>query len=164
MRVCFERDFPVPPKVLWPWLTDPARMQQWSAAPVELVSCGPCGRPDGVGSHRLVRVGLGPLRSGLLEEIMQSQPPHHFVYRVVSGGGLRQHEGTIDIEANGASCRMRWVVEYQTWMPGLGLPIKWLLEHQLDSSLQALRVLVEAALPGESPGPLDSTRQGAGSR
>ena len=143
MRVSFERDFPVPADLLWPWLTDPTRMQQWSAAPVELLSTGPCGRPDGVGSQRQVRVGVGPLRSGLLEEVMLSQPPHRFVYRVLSGGGLRQHEGTIDIEAVDQHCRMRWVVQFQSWVPGLGIPLKWLLQEQLGRSLQVLQALVE---------------------
>ena len=147
MRVSFQRDFPVPAATLWPWLTDPARMQ-WSAAPVELLSAGPCGQPDGVGSRRLVRVGIGPLRSSLIEEIVQSQPPQHFVYRVLSGGGLRQHEGTIDIEAVDQHCRMRWVVEYQTWVPGLGFPLKWLLQQQLGRSLQILHELLEAEAAG----------------
>ena len=139
MQVTLELEFPVSASVLWPWLTEPSRMRSWSAAPVELLSAAPCGRPDGIGAHRSVRVGIGPLRSTLIEEVMQSSPPHHLVYRVISGGGLRQHQGTIDVDDLDQRCRMRWVVEYRTWLPGLEYPMKWMLERQLADSLQSLR-------------------------
>src|SRR5262249_48305667 len=75
VRMCFERDLPGPPEVVWPHLTWPDRMNQWSEARVELVSAGAGGRPDEAGAARRVDVRALGLRFRLLEVVEESLPP-----------------------------------------------------------------------------------------
>ena len=155
MKIVFEHEFPVSPEGLWPWLTEPERMCRWSTAPVSSLAEGPCGKPGGVGSRRSVQVGLGPVQLLLIEEIRVSDPPSCLEYQVVSGGGLRHHYGTIIIETLPTGSRLCWEIEYQTWLPGLGYPMRWLLRQQLGASLSRLQEILEAPA-GADPGPVDT--------
>ena len=143
MKLTIEREFAVDPEVLWPWLTDPERMNEWSLAPAHPLTSGTAQRQGTVGSQRGVRVGVGPLRMLLIEEIRVAVHPTRFEYQVVSGGGLRHHYGTLTIAARPAGCHLKWCVEFQTWVPGVGYPMKWLVSHQLGASLSRLQQILE---------------------
>ena len=63
---------------------------------------------------------------------------------MVSGGGLRRHYGTIIIERRPAGCWLQWCVDFQTYLPGLEYPMKWLVSQQLGASLSSLQRILEA--------------------
>jgi len=154
VKMCFERSLPARPDVVWPHLTWPDRMNEWSEARVELVSAGEGGRADGAGATRRVTVPVLGLRSRLLEVVEESLPPSRFVYRVTAGGGLSRHRGRMDPEPVGGGTRLVWEVAYRTYVPGLGLLMKWLVGRSVRRSLAALeRLLHRQATAAEGPGP-----------
>jgi len=163
VRTCFERYLPSPPDVVWPHLTWPDRMNEWSEARVELVSAGEGGRPDGAGATRRVTVQVLGLRSRLLEVVEESLPPSRFVYRVTVGGGLRRHRGQMCLEPAGDGTRLVWEVAYCTYVPGLGLLMNWLVGPSLRRSLAALeRLLRRQATAAEVLRPTQPLQQTGG--
>jgi uncharacterized protein YndB with AHSA1/START domain len=65
------REFAHPPEKVWPWLTDPERLRQWS--PIV-----PDGSFDGVGT-RLVRENPGD--DAVAGDVLRVDPPHELVHR-----------------------------------------------------------------------------------
>ena len=154
MNVRFECNLPGRPDVVWPYLTWPDRMNEWSEARVELVAAGEGGRPDGAGATRRVTVPILGLRSHLLEVVEESLPPSRFVYRATSGIGLRQHRGQMRLEPVGDGTRLVWEVTYRAYIPGLGLLMNWLVGPSVRRSLAALeRLLRRQATAAAELGP-----------
>ena len=92
MLLVFERTLSASPAIVWPYLTMPDRMNMWSEGIVRSLSEGPLGHDDEEGARRSVTVPvLFGFHSVLAEEIVEAEPPTRFVYRVVSGGALRDH-------------------------------------------------------------------------
>ena len=163
MKMRFERTLRGRPDIVWPYLTWPERMNDWSEAHVDLVSAGEGGRPDHVGATRRVTVPVLGLRFQLLEVVEESVPPSRFVYRVTGGGGLRQHRGEVRLDPVGDGTLLVWEVSYRTWVPGLGLLMKWLVGQSLRRSLAALeRILSQQAVAEEKPGPNQTLQQTTG--
>jgi hypothetical protein len=161
VNVRFECNLPGRPDVVWPYVTWPDRMNEWSEARVELVTAGEGGRPDGAGATRRVIVPVLGFRSHLQEVVEESLAPSRFVYRVTSGIGLRQHRGQMRLEPVGDGTRLIWEVTYRTYIPGLGLLMNWLVGSSVRRSLAALERLLRrqatAAAERELNQPLERT-------
>src|SRR5438105_1751361 len=99
MQMTFVRDLAAPPAAVWPYVTLPERMNEWSEAHAELVSAGADGRADTVGATRRVTPVIFGVRFPLDEVVEESIPPSRFVYRVLSGGGLSEHRGVMNLES-----------------------------------------------------------------
>ena len=129
----FERTLSTDARTAWRWLTDPEHMNRWSEARVRATSDGP---PDVAGATREVTVPAFGMRSRLQEVIVEADPPRRFVYRVVSGGALRDHRGTITLSGDDP-VELTWAVRFDA-PPGLGALLTWVLRPRLARSLDDL--------------------------
>jgi len=137
MRLRFEREVACSPKAAFSLVSDPDHMNLWSTAPIRSVSVGDGGHPGGVGAMRVVRVpGRRPMR--LVEVIEESEPPHRFGYRVVSGAPVRDHRGTVTLEPSGRGTHLVWDVEIEFPYPLMGRIARRRLEPEVERSLDRL--------------------------
>lgn len=137
-----------PPAAVWPFVTDPARMNEWSRAPIKLLAAGDGDGVDSVGAYRRVdvRSRTGPVR--LFEVVEHSEPPARFVYRVVRGPGLlRYHRGEQRLRADGDATELTWDVRFEFAAPGVGVLVGRALRTQLEASLETLARVAAGAAP-----------------
>ena len=93
-------------------LTDPAHMNRWSTARIDLREPGVGDRPDGVGALRTVTLPGG--RARLREVVERSDFARSFDYRVYDGGpALLDHSGHQEIAPTSAGCTLTWTVQMQ---------------------------------------------------
>jgi uncharacterized protein YndB with AHSA1/START domain len=138
MILRFEREWPVPPEVAWPYLTVPDQMNLWSEARVTPVSPGATGRHDEPGAVRRVVVRAFGLASRLDEVVVAAERPHRFAYRVTAGGALRDHGGEITLASTATGARLVWEVRFAAAVPGLEYVLAGILRPRLARSLDAL--------------------------
>ena len=142
MRLELERRLPVTRDIAWGLVTDPELMNRWSTARIELVATGDGGSPGGVGALRRVAApGIGrPTR--LAEVIEHADAPSRLVYRVYAGGPMRFHRGTISLESARGRDRdetiLRWRVEAEFPVPGIGFAAERMLRPALEESLDRM--------------------------
>src|SRR5262249_14852046 len=137
-----EQDLPAPPAKAWPYLTDPARMNDWSDAYIELLTPGPGGRPDEPGATRRATIQALGAKSQLVEAIVESTPPERLVYRVVSGGLIRNHRGVVELAATPEGSRLTWQIEFGAPLPGLDRVLGWMFKPKMEQGLKALAALL----------------------
>lgn len=141
-RILIEREFPVVPEILWNYITLPGLMNTWSTAQIHVLSEGPDGQPNSVGSLREVVIQQGPIQMKLQERILRSEPARYFQYQVIRGGGLKKHLGQIWIEPKGLGSKLYWRVDYQhEWYLPTGILSK-VLRKELDSSMNNLHQIL----------------------
>jgi hypothetical protein len=143
MKLRFEQLFPVPAAEAWPYLTDPARMNEWSDARIDLLNPGPGGRPDEPGAKRQATIRALGSTSHLVEQVMESKPPEYMIYRVVSGGMLRNHRGRVELSAAPGGSKLIWEIEFGAPVPGLATVMGWLFRPKMEQGLKALAKLLE---------------------
>ncbi len=144
MKLRFERVFSAPPHVVWPYLTVPDEMNRWSEAKVVAVTPGANGAHDGVGATRRVTVPAFGLTSTLDEEVVESVPHERFAYRVVRGGGLRNHRGTQTLTPVNGGTGLVWEVQFEAAFAPLARVLGAILRPRLARSLDALVDVVAA--------------------
>ncbi len=81
------------------------------------------GDPHGRGSVR--RIGPGPLSFD--ETIVTFEPQRRIEYTISRGSPLRNHLGTIEFRADGATTAVDYVIRFDGRLPGIGAPIAALL-------------------------------------
>jgi hypothetical protein len=139
------------PEALWPWLTDPAKMNAWSLARIEGVACGDLGRFDTVGTWRRVLV-RGPLGEQVLDEaVCVTEWPRRFEYRVVPDAMVMSHRGVITLERDGDETVVHWTVEMVLAFRSLESVAVHIVKPQLAKSLQALAKCAHRALHVDCP-------------
>jgi len=152
-RLTVKRTLHAERAVLWRLLTVPEEMNRWSEASVTGVEPGVNGSYAEVGARRRVHVPLLAWRIRLEEEIVEVVPEERFVYRVRSGGAIRDHRGVQTLEALGAGLlELRWDVSFRAVLPGLGLGMRLLLRPRLERSLDALEGLARLSARSQPPG------------
>ena len=149
LQIALARELAGSVEAVWPLLTDPARMNEWSEAPVRALAPGDGGRMDGVGALRRV---LAPGPTGevrLLEVIEASEPPHRLVYRVVNGPSMvKEHRGEQTLERLPAGgTRLRWEVRIELHVGAAEALVRSSLVPSLERSLDVLARLARDAAP-----------------
>ena len=142
VTVRIERPLPGPPEVVWPNLTDPVLLSQWSRTQItahRLVD----GDPSAPGAVRQVIVQAWGTRT-LYEVVEQHIPNEHFRYRVFSGSGLKYHHGTISLTESSGDCMLQWEVRMTPIVPGTGLLIRRSLNRQFHADLDGLAQTLSA--------------------
>lgn len=129
------RRLAVPPASAWDHVVNPARMNKWSSARIELVSAGDGARYDGVGTYRKVHLP-GPGRRILKEVVQHSAPPHRMVYRVFDTPGVKHHRGEITLDDADDGARLTWTVDFET-AAGTSL-VRRFLRRELERSVDTL--------------------------
>ncbi len=138
MRLHFEQLLPVPPGEAWPYLTDPARMNEWCEVRIDPLTTGRTGRPDEPGATRRATIRALGLRSELVEEVTEAAAPGRMVYRVVSGGMMRGHRGVVALAPAPGGSKLTWDIEFGAPVPGLAPLMGWLFRPKMARSLSAL--------------------------
>jgi hypothetical protein len=152
MRLHFEQYLPAAPEAVWPFITDPALMNEWSTAHVDLLAPGEDGDVSGVGTVRRVTIQALGRSAELREVIVESETAKKLSYRVVGGLPVRHHEGVMSLTRMTVGTMLEWDVDYAFLLSALDHGARIILERQLRRSLLQLSSVVEGAaeLP---PGP-----------
>jgi uncharacterized protein YndB with AHSA1/START domain len=142
MKLRFEQGFSASPAVVWPYLTDPACMNEWSDARIDLLAAGPNGRPDEPGARRQATIRSLGAKSLLVEEVVESSPPNRMAYRVISGGMIRNHRGLVELTATPGGSTLVWQIEFGAPLPGLATVLGWLFRPKMEQGLRKLANLL----------------------
>jgi catechol 2,3-dioxygenase-like lactoylglutathione lyase family enzyme/uncharacterized protein YndB with AHSA1/START domain len=127
------------PERIWQVVREHERMKEWTGLDAELLRPGLHDR-NGVGAVRK----LGMLGRGAEEEIVEFVPNERYVYRLLRGAPIRNHEGTVMLIPEGSATRVRWAVRFEGAVPGSGSPLAAVLSRVFRSSLVRLKRLVES--------------------
>jgi hypothetical protein len=103
----------------------------WSSFGVRLERLGEPS-PNGVGCVRVV--GPGPFAAH--EEITAFEPNQSLAYRVVKGPmPIKNHSGEVHFEDDGEGTRIVWRCQFDSRIPGLGGPLRWLIAKVFRDAL-----------------------------
>jgi uncharacterized protein YndB with AHSA1/START domain len=87
--------------------------------------------PNGVGAVRRLVVAGPPI----VEEIIDFERPSRYAYKLVSGGPVRDHVGTIELHQAGTGTEVTWHLRSTPTIPGLGLLLSPILKTALGQLL-----------------------------
>lgn len=134
-----SHQFAVTPDLVWPHISEAALLSAWSDVEITPFSPGPSGLDIEAGARRRVLIPFGPTTVVADEVLVEVSPPHRFVYRVVEGGGLRYHRGTITLAPTpDGGTELSWSVRMVPRIPGLGPLITASLRPQFDRGFALL--------------------------
>ena len=152
-----ERHYAKPPEVIWPFVTDTARINELSGSPAYRVE----ERADAQGRvHRLASVGLGPLRLRWEDGYSEWQENRRMVQvRDFQNGPIRRFQAAVELYPEGTGSRLIYSSDIEL----VGV-LGWLANHsgqidrEGDKRLAVVEKLIaEADLPDRIPG--SSTEQ-----
>jgi uncharacterized membrane protein len=111
---------------MWEVLTTHEGMGAWFT-PVRKVWLEPVGHPDrnGLGAIRHIKT-IGP---PVVEEIVEWDPPHRYVYLLLRGAPIRDHRGEVNVEATPAGTRATWKIQFNPVIPLSSLVLKPLMKR-----------------------------------
>ncbi len=144
-EIVWERELHAPPEAVWPHLVVPEKMSCWSNAPIARVDDGDRGAPEGVGALRSVTIRALGRRTKFEEVVAASAAPSRFVYHVVRGLPLRDHEGIQTLSPAGQGTHLVWRVRFEPLAASLGPAASRMLDGQVKSSLVALDAILRSA-------------------
>jgi hypothetical protein len=133
------------PAAIWPLITLPRRMNEWSEAEIEHVESGDGGGTGDVGALRRVIIpGVVPTR--LLETIRVSEPGSRLVYHVFRGPpALRTHRGEITLSPRDGHTELRWDVRFDFAIGGIDAIARRAVEPSLRRSIAKLAEVAASA-------------------
>jgi len=131
-----ERRFEASPAEVWKIYTDHAGWSRWAGLGRARLATE--GSPDrnGVGAVRCFTTG----GISVFEEVLTFEPPKRMTYRVVKGGIpiMRDHLGEVVLEPDGAGTRLIWRCRFDSSVPGLGAPMRWMVTRMFRRALEGL--------------------------
>ena len=135
-HVDVERRFAAPPDQVWKVYTDHTGWSAWAGLGRARLETE--GHPDrnGVGAVRCFTTG----GVSVFEEVLSFEPPKRMTYRVVRGGIpiMKDHLGEVLLEPDGAGTRLIWRCRFDSSVPGLGAPMRWLVTRLFRRALEGL--------------------------
>jgi uncharacterized protein YndB with AHSA1/START domain len=135
-QVEVERRFAASPTEVWKVYTDHAGWSAWAGLGRARLETE--GSPDrnGVGAVRRFTTG----GVSVFEEVLAFEPPKRMTYRVVRGGIpiMKDHLGEVLLEPDGAGTRLIWRCRFDSSVPGLGAPMRWMLTRLFRRALDGL--------------------------
>jgi SAM-dependent methyltransferase/uncharacterized protein YndB with AHSA1/START domain len=130
-----ERRFGAPPAQVWQVYTDHAGWSAWAG--LGRASLEREGHPERNGSGAVRCFRNGPV--AVFEEVLDFEPPKRMTYRVVRGGlPMKDHLGEVVLEPDGAGTRLVWRCRFDSRIPGLGAPLRWLVTRVFERALAGL--------------------------
>jgi SAM-dependent methyltransferase/uncharacterized protein YndB with AHSA1/START domain len=135
-QVDVMRRFDAPPEQVWKIYTDHAGWSSWAGLGRARLATE--GHPDrnGVGAVRcFTNAGIS-----VYEEVLSFEPPKRMTYRVVRGGIpiMTNHLGEVRLEPDGAGTRLTWRCRFDSSVPGLGPPMRWMVTRLFRRALEGL--------------------------
>jgi SAM-dependent methyltransferase len=131
-----ERRFAAPPDQVWKVITDHEGYGSWAGlGPARLETEG---HPDRNGVGAVRRFSTGGV--SVSEEVLSFEPPKRMTYRVVRGGIpiMTNHIGEVLLEPDGEGTRVVWRCRFDSSIPGLGAPMRWLVTRLFSRALAGL--------------------------
>ena len=124
----FSRIVAAPPEILFEVIADQRGMPNFTNfRKVELEREGDS-PPNGVGAIRVMHA-VGPT---VREEIIAYEAPRLFAYKLLSGIPVKDHVGTIELEAAGAGTRMSYVLETTPTIPLTGFVLLAVMRNMVE--------------------------------
>lgn len=125
----FERQVGAPPEVVFDVLTDHrgyAGLTRLRSSELEREGNPP---PNGVGAIRVLRAVGPPMR----EEVLVHQRPERFSYKLLSGLPVRDHVGTVMLDASGGGTKLTYAVRTTPTVPLAGGIVVAVLKRAVGS-------------------------------
>lgn len=116
-------------------LADHSALGQWSGlGECRLVKAG-FEETGGRGAERVIASPFGPIH----EQITDYTPGRGYRYRILEGSPLHCYQGEVRLTPLGQNTRVDWTVRFRSRIPGLGGPLRLVLDNKLHSALVGLR-------------------------
>lgn len=125
---------------MWEALTAHEDMPKWFN-PVQSVRLDPVGQPDrdGLGAIRHIKA-VGPV---IVEEIVEWEPPHRYVYKLLRGAPIRDHRGEVWVEATATGTRATWQIAFTPVIPLSSLVMRPMMKRVADALLRSAAKFAE---------------------
>ena len=130
-RVDITYDFALPAERVYAYLAEHEHLGPLFGAKVRRVRDGDTTR-NGVGSVRELKVGPGP---SFDETVTEAVEPELIRYRISRGSPLRGHEGTLRFTPTDSGCRLHYVIEFGSPVPGLAKVVQYGLTRNITRGL-----------------------------
>ena len=127
-------------EAMWRALTTHEDMPKWFG-PVRRVVLDPPGRDErnGLGAIRHIHA-LGP---AVVEEVVEWDPPHRYVYKLLRGAPIRKHRGEVRVEETPRGARASWRIEFAPVIPLSGLVLRPVMVRIARSLLEGAAAYAE---------------------
>jgi catechol 2,3-dioxygenase-like lactoylglutathione lyase family enzyme len=105
-----------PTEAAWAVISDHEGMSAWT--PIKSVRRIAEGAPerDGRGSERVLSAPFG----GIVEQVVDFEPPRLYRYRVAKGSPFVCHQGEIRLTPRGERTELTWTIRFRPKVPGTG--------------------------------------------
>jgi uncharacterized protein YndB with AHSA1/START domain len=117
------------PERVWSVLADAASWADWAPFDEIIVEGG-----HEVGEVRRVRSGRITTR----ERVVEFEPPHRYVYEIVSGLPVRDYVAVVLLSPIGDGTDLRWQASFRARIPGTGWALTRLIERAIGRGANAL--------------------------
>jgi uncharacterized protein YndB with AHSA1/START domain len=117
-----------PPERVFAVLEDAPGWTAWAGFPLAEYEREGTPAPPGAGAVRR----LGNRVFSTREEVIASDPPRHFAYRILSGVPVREYRADVTLTPHGTGTEIRWASTFVPKVPGTG----WLLAPLLRTFLR----------------------------
>lgn len=131
-RVDITHEFSLPVERVYDHLAEHENLGPLFGARIRRVRDGDTSR-NGVGSVRALRVGPGPWFE---ETVTEAVPNERIAYRISKGSPLRGHQGVMDFTPTASGCRLHYVIEFDSAVPGLAKVVQLGLSRTLRRGLR----------------------------
>lgn len=115
-----ERRIHAPIDTVWEVLTDHRGYVKWAGVDESVLEREGTSDPNGVGAVRRIKKGI----AGVTEEIVASEKPRTFSYKVVAGPPVRDYLAVVNLTAAGNDTVVHWTVRFEPKLPLTGFVVK----------------------------------------
>jgi carbon monoxide dehydrogenase subunit G len=139
------REVSAAPEVVFDVLTDHRRYAEMTPLRKSVLEREGDPAPNGVGSIRKLSA-VGP---ALREETIVYERPSRFSYKVLSGLPVRNHVGTVSLEANGDGTRVTYAVRTNPTLPVVGGAVVAVIKQAVKQLLDGVSAEAEQRAAGK---------------
>lgn len=136
-RVEITHEFALPVDRVYDYLAEHEHLGPLFGARIRRVRDGDSSR-NGVGSVRALRIGPGPWFE---ETVTEAVPNERIAYRISRGSPLRDHRGVMEFTPTATGCRLHYVIEFGSAVPGLAKVVQLGLTRNVSRGLRRVEFL-----------------------
>jgi uncharacterized protein YndB with AHSA1/START domain len=139
-----EREVKAPPETVFDVLTDHRRYAELTPLRKSELEREGEPAPNGVGAIRRLSAVGPPIR----EEVVAFARPARFSYKVLSGLPVRDHLGTVSLEADGAATKLTYAVRTTPTVPLAGGLVVMAVKRGINQLLDGVSAEAERRAAG----------------
>lgn len=139
------REVDAPPETVFDVLTDHRRYAELTPLRKSLLEREGEPAPNGVGSIRVLSAVGPPLR----EETIVYERPTRFSYKLLSGLPVRDHVGTVSLEADGSGTKVTYAVRTNPTLPVVGGVVVAVVKQGVTQLLNGVSAEAERRAAGK---------------